>query len=337
MRMLRVWLGQAARSRTLPVVAVFGAISVLLLWLARGGDAYGSNLALNLGSEFVGTLVVIFALTPIIRRAERGRVREHRHLDFGWYIGRVRSAGLSIRILHTFSRLLLPPHDQRFLAAAADLLRRGGTARILLMHPDSVAAAQRTAELAGRGDVAIESRRNLQALDAFERGLDPGLRHRFEVRLYATSASLQVYCWDDRLLASFLPLGRLSGDHAQLEVSEDSPLGGFVTERFEELWDRSMPVDDYWRTTVTIAGDAEQRSYTARFLLVGEQFYLADPEVVAHIARAGAATVRAVLHDAPERSFRVAVLADGDEESAEVQSRYLEKYDHPETVFVRLG
>ncbi|GLY96610.1 hypothetical protein Acsp02_38650 [Actinoplanes sp. NBRC 103695] len=330
--MLRVWLGQAARSRTLPVVVVFGAVSVFLLWLARGGDAYGSNLALNLGSEFVGTLVVIFALTPIIRRAERGRVREHRHLDFGWYIGRVKTATMSIRILHTFSRLLLPPHDQRFLAAATDLLRRGGTARILLMHPDSVAAAQRTAELAGRGDVASQSRRNLQTLDVFHRALDPALRQRFEVRLYASSPSLHVYCWDDRLLASFLPIGRLSGDHAQLEVSEDSPLGGFVTERFEELWDRSTPVDDYWRTRVTIA-DA---SYTPRFLLVGERYYLADPEVVAHIARAGGDGLRAVLHHAPDRSFRVSVLVDGDDEAVEVRSRFEEKYAAPETVFVAL-
>ncbi|MEV6632468.1 hypothetical protein AB0M54_17145 [Actinoplanes sp. NPDC051470] len=336
MRMLRVWLGQVVRSRTLPVVVIFAAVSVFLLWLARGGEAYGSNLALNLGSEFVGTLVVIFALTPIIRRAERGRVREHRHLDFPWYIGRVRAAASSVRILHTFSRLLLPPHDQRFLAAATDLLRRGGTVRIMLMHPDSVAAAQRTVELGGRGDVATESRRNLQTLNEFHLGLDQALRHRCEVRLYSTSASLQVYCWDDRLLASFLPLGRLSGDHSQLEVSEDSPLGGFVTERFEELWDRSMPVDDYWRTRVTIADPGEERSYTARFLLVGDRFYLADPEVVAHIARAGASTVRAVLHHAPERSFQVTVLPDGDDEAAEVQSRYVEKYDHPETVFVRL-
>src|SRR5262245_4659927 len=113
MRLLRVWMGQAARSRTLPVVVVFGSVSVFLLWLARGGDAYGSNLALKRGAEFVGTLVVIFALTPIIRRAERGRVREHRHLDFPWFIGRVKTATTSIRILHTFSRLLLPPHDQR--------------------------------------------------------------------------------------------------------------------------------------------------------------------------------------------------------------------------------
>jgi hypothetical protein len=124
-----------------------------------------------------------------------------------------------------------------------------------------------------------------------------------------------------------------------------------------------MPVNDCWRTRVTIADEAEQRSRAARFLLVGERFDRADPEVVAHIARAGAATVGAVLHDAPqrslrvavlhdaperslrvavlhdapERSLRVAVLADGDDESAEVQSRHREEYDQPETVLVRLG
>lgn len=333
MRLLRGWVAQGLRSRTLPVLVVFAAVSAFLLWMARGLEQYGSGLALNLGSEFIGTLVVIFALTPIIRRAERGRVREHRHLDFGWYIGRVRTATTSIRILHTFSRLLLPPHDQRFLAAATDLLRRGGTARILLMHPDSVAAAQRTAELAGHGDVATESRRNLQTLDAFHRALDDTLRHRFEVRLYSTSASLQVYCWDERLLASFLPFGRLSGDHAQLEVTEDSPLGGFVTERFDELWERSMPVGDYWRTPVTLTDGTSRHTYASRFLILDDGCYLADPEVVAHIARAGGDGLSVVLQ---ERAHRVEVLTADHPDTARVRVRYLQKYDHAETVFVRL-
>src|SRR6188768_3562203 len=108
-RAARVRVARAFRSRILAVLVVFAALSATLLWLARGSADYGPNLAMNLGAELIGTLVVIFAITPIIRRAERGRVREHRHLDFGWYIDRVTTATTTIRILHTFTRMLLPP------------------------------------------------------------------------------------------------------------------------------------------------------------------------------------------------------------------------------------
>lgn len=337
LRSVRVRLAQGLRTRTLPVLLVFTALAAVMLYLARGAAEYGTSLAMDLGAEFIGALVVIFALTPIVRRAQQGRVREHRHLDFSWYTDRVMTAARTVHILHTFSRLFSPPFDQRFFDAAAGLLRRGGTVRVLLMHPDSVAAGQRTVELDGRSDVRQESRRNLQRLEKFRRSLDDSVRARFQVRLYTASASIQVYQWDERLLASFLPLGRLSGDHSQLEVSVDSPLGVFVTERFDELWGRSVALTEYWLARVTLTDESGRAEYSCRFVEVDSRQYLADPRIVAHLARTRNSAVRVESARSPGVLCQVDVVTDGHPDAAAARTGFLEKYGQPETVFVRLA
>jgi hypothetical protein len=212
LRFLRVLVDQTMRARTLAALGVFAGLSAAMLLLARGAVQYGQNLALNLAAEFVGAFVILFALTPIVRRAQHGGVREHRRLDFDWFTDRVVGARSTVRVMDTLSRLLARPFDRRFLRAANGLLQRQGRIQVLLLDPDSPAAGQRTAELEGRGDVSQETRRNLRVLAAFLDGLNDGPRQRFEVRLYSASPSVQIYQWDNRLLASFLPVGRRSGD-----------------------------------------------------------------------------------------------------------------------------
>jgi hypothetical protein len=328
-RQLRVLLDQLLRARTLAALAVFAGLSAALLLAARGAMQYRQNLALNLAAEFLGAFVILFALTPILRRAQQGGVREHRRLDFEWYTDRVMGARTTVRVLHTFSRLFAQPYDRRFLRAAAALLRRHGRVQILLLDPDSPAAAQRTAELGGHGDVGLQTRRNLRLLDAFRRSLDDGLRRRFEVRLYRAAPSVQIYQWDGRLLASFLPLGRLSGDNVQLEVSVDSPLGTFVAERFDELWRQARPIDEYMTLRLTVDDGAEAREYASRFVTVDGRHYVADAEVLAHLARCRDRAVRAVLSGT---DYTVDVVSD----ESDVRAVFLEKYDRTEPAFVRL-
>jgi hypothetical protein len=329
-RRLRVLLDQLLRARTLAALGVFAGLSAAMLLLGRGAAQYEQNLALNLASEFLGAFVILFALTPIVRRAQQGGVREHRRLDFEWYTDRVMAARTTVRVLHTFSRLFAHPYDRRFLKAADALVRRHGRVQILLLDPDSPAAAQRTAELGGHGDVGLQTRRNLRVLDAFRRGLDEGLRRRFEVRLYRAAPSVQIYQWDGRLLASFLPLGRMSGDSVQLEVSVESPLGTFVAERFDELWRQARPIDEYMALRLTVDDGAEAREYTSRFVTVDGRHYVADAEVLAHLARCRDRVVRALLSG---QDYTVDIATD---EESDVRAVFMEKYDRAEPAFVRL-
>ncbi|HEY7487522.1 MAG TPA: hypothetical protein VH912_23915, partial [Streptosporangiaceae bacterium] len=88
-RSLRAQLRHLLRARPLAAFAVFVAVTAATLLVARGIPQYRQNLALNLAAELVGTFMILFALTPIMRRAQESGVREHRRLDFDWYTDRV--------------------------------------------------------------------------------------------------------------------------------------------------------------------------------------------------------------------------------------------------------
>jgi hypothetical protein len=333
LRSLRVVLAHMLSGRSLAVIVIIVVVCGALLLLARGADRYGENLALNVAAEFIGALLIVFALTPMLRRAQQGGVREHRRLDYAWFTDRVATASDRVRVLHTFSRLFAPPYSDRFLAATRTLLRRGGFVHILLMHPDSLAAEQRTAELKGHGDVSAETRRNLRTLDEFRRTLPDDARERCEVRLSTASASVQMYQWDSRLLASFLPVGRLSGDHMQLEVAVDSPLGDFLLERFEELWPDSPTIDDYMRTPVVLRDAAGETAYAARYVADAGTYHLVDPDLVAHLARARHHEVTAMIGDI---AHTVDIVDPDAPEAAAVRTPFQAKYGRAERVFVRL-
>lgn len=336
LRSARVELNQVLRGPILAVLLIFAALSAALLFAARGIPQYGQNFALNVGAELVGAFVILFAVTPIVRRAQNGRVREHRRLDFDWYVDRVTGSTTGIRILHTFSRLFMEPFEARFFRAAGDLLRRHGRVQILLLDPDSPAAAQRTAELRGHRDVGREVRRTLHRLAAYRQSLDEHLRSRFEVRLYTASPSVAIYQWDERLLVSFLPLGELSGDSAQLEVSVASPLGDFVAERFSELWQNSAPIDDYLALRLVSSDNGQPREYTPRFVTVDGEWYVADSHLIARLARSRHDVVRVVRPDAPEQAYQLDMVAEDAAVAALLSGLFMEKYGRPEPVCVRL-
>jgi hypothetical protein len=326
---------QVLQARTLAVLTAFATLSGLTLVLARGAASYGPNLALNLAAEFIGGFVILFALTPILRRAQQGGVREHRRLDFQWYIDRVVTARTSVRVLDTYSRLCSPPFKDRFLQAALELLQRQGRVQVLLMDPDSRAAAQRTAELAGHGDVGRNTRDNLRVLNEFRDKLDEPQRSRFEARLYNSSQSVQINQWDDRLLASFFPTGGGSDDSAQLEVSIDSPLGSFVSKQFEELWQHARPIDDYMSLQLRVDdGNGGVREFRPRFVIVKDDYYVVDQEMIVLIALNRGRSLRAVLVGPPERNFLVEVVEN--HTAADARALFQEKYDQSNTAFIRL-
>ncbi|HYN93605.1 MAG TPA: hypothetical protein VES42_07125 [Pilimelia sp.] len=337
LRAIRVRLGQALRTRVLAALALFGGLAGVMLYAARDVPQYGGTFALNIGAELVAALILLFALTPILRRAQQGGVREHRRLDFAWYVDRVLAAKNDVRVLHTFSRLFGEPHDRRFLTAATGVLRRHGRVEILLLDPDSPAAAQRTKELRGHGDVAREVRQNLRVLAAFRQDLDGSMRERFEVRLYTAAPSVAIYQWDERLLASFLPLGVLSGDSTQLEVSVLSPLGSFVAERFDELWQNSTPLDAYLCLPVAVQDGRGSHPHATPFVVADGERYLADGQLLARLARSLGQGVRVTLPEAPGRAYLLEMVPEESPLGLDLAQRFLDKYARHESAFIRLA
>ena len=73
-----------------------------------------------------------------------------------------------------------------------------------------------------------------------------------------------MYRWDDRALVSFYPVGKLSGRAGQLEVTVDSPLGSFISNRFQAVWHAAASYQAL--TPVTVSDGNIERTYLVRFV-----------------------------------------------------------------------
>ena len=319
------------RPRNIAVLVLFAVPSWIALAYARGVSQYGGNLALNLGAEFIGSFIVLVAFSPMLRRAARGQVLEHRRMNFDWYVDRVAAATGRVRVMHTFTRLFERPYDDRFFGYGRALLDRGGAMQVLLLAPDSAAARHRTEALGGRVNVAAMVRANLNALSRFRDQLPPESRERMDVRLYRTSAAVTLYQWDDRALISFLPLGGLSGDTVQLETSIESNLGDFALGQFEDLWEAAIPLDAYLIATLVVGSSARELPYVQ----VDDVVYVVDELLEAECLGGSPRLAGSVARFRDVDSFRTEVVF-ADHTKTQLRTLCRDKYDRDGSAFVQL-
>jgi hypothetical protein len=239
-------------------------------------------------------------------------------------------------VLDTFSYLFDRPRADTFFRAAREAMSRQAHVRVLLLHPDSRAARQRASELvAGPGQVDLhrEIMRNVRLLDEFATSLTEPLAHRFEARLYAASASVTLYRWDDRSLVSFLPIGRLSGDGTQLEVGSTSPLGTFVGERFDELWDHGTPITECLRMRLDVT-DGQSTAFThhCEYVHHDDRIHVAEPALLAHLAVRNTTLYASVPPDSA--TFLLEAVDPAEQEA--LGTVFADKYERTGHSFVRL-
>ncbi|MER7893128.1 DUF5919 domain-containing protein [Micromonospora sp. NPDC094482] len=255
--------GRTARQRRAFVVggALLGVATAMLLaaWRSTG---FLSDLLLNLGASVVLAAISYVIFDPLFEEARKARVQEHLSFDQQAFVARLHRSGRRVRILDTWTILLEQQHRAATLAAVEAALRSGAQVQLLLLDPDCTAAQQRSEELERqRVNVPKQIRANLRHLAALQEKLDredKGLRPRLQVRIYDASPSIQLYQWDGQALISFFPIGKLSFNVPQLEVDMDSPWGGFVHARFEELWEHeqaTLSLERYWSAAVTLSHD----------------------------------------------------------------------------------
>jgi hypothetical protein len=121
-------------------------------------------------------------ITPLVRRAADGRVREHPRLDHRWFVDQVGGATSSVRIMDTYSNLLDGPHTENFFHAVELALEREATVRILLLNPESLTPHAHEPD---DPNAYREIMRNLRALYDFCNRVRPTLLSRnLSVRLY---------------------------------------------------------------------------------------------------------------------------------------------------------
>jgi hypothetical protein len=296
--------------------------------------------ALNLGTGGLGAILTVAIIGPVLRYVQEGTVREHDKLDYAWLTGQMADVTQQIQILTTFSNLLVSPVGERFLRMVRSALDRRARVEILLLNPGSLAVGVRQHELAAsEHNVQRVIMRNLRRLSGFTAELPERQRQDFEVRLYDASASITLYRWDDRVLVSFLPIGKLSESGAQLEVTTRSPLGEFLEQRFLDLWNGAgtVTMDDFLHVSVALVEDEHTvRNFRTRFVVHEELHYVVHTEVLAAMARRPQRLV-AFLHGESGRLHEL-VIADGQQPDllGTLDAAFLEKYDAHAHAFVGL-
>ncbi|WCN84212.1 DUF5919 domain-containing protein [Micromonospora sp. LH3U1] len=331
-----VWAGRGGRQRRAFVVGgpllLVACLMLVAAWLSSG---FLSDLLLNLGASVVLAAISYVIFDPLFEEARKARVQEHLSFDQQAFVTRLHRSGRRVRILDTWTILLEQRHREETLTAVRSALANGAQVQLLLLDPDCTAAQQRSEELERqRVDVPRQIRTNLRHLAAFSDALDSRLRHRLQVRLYDASPSIQLYQWDGRALISFFPIGKLSFNVPQLEVDMDSPWGGFVHARFEELWEHeqaTLNLERYWSVTVTLRHDnSDVIEVRVPYVTVDGQHYV---DCRGFRVTGGPLTVRAALPPRASGStpavFALAQPADGDRTRAAVVERHFDqKYGH---------
>ncbi|MFJ8494175.1 hypothetical protein ACIRBZ_38420 [Streptomyces sp. NPDC094038] len=339
LRWLMRTLRTPRRPQSLTVLALLAAVAGLLLWRASTMDSYGQNLALNLGTDLVGVVITVFVIGPLISRAQEGRVREHTRLDYEWFAAQVHGSTSNVKVLDTFSNLFGPQFAERLFRGVRSATASGARVQILLLDPDSLAVILRGRELGEQSaDIRRDIMRNLRTLDGFARRLDATSRQLLEVRLCSTSPGVTLYRWDERCLVSFLTVGRLSGEGVQLEVAVRSPLGTFVEQRFDELWQQGKPMERFTRLPVTLVDATDgRRDFVCHFVFLDDRLYVAAPDLVTYLARHRLDQLSA-YSDALSASgaHDVIVVDDESELHRRLIQHFGEKYDARAAAFVEL-
>jgi len=210
--------------------------------------------------------------------------------DPTYFISRISASRLSVRLLNTWTDLVTAEHRDAFSEAVLTAIDAGAIVQILLLDPDSPAAAARSADLAHRIDVAARIRSNLILLDALRDRLEPMLRSRLAVRLYNEQPLTTYHRWDSGALVSSFPVGVSSAAATQHEASVSSTLVQFVEQHFERLWSPagSIALDDYLRVELRISpADAGGLTLGCEFVRQDGVVYVASPRLAELLRHSG--------------------------------------------------
>ncbi|MEC3981218.1 hypothetical protein [Amycolatopsis sp. H20-H5] len=336
--------GYLARRRAYVAIAgVLAVLTALLLVAAAGSADYGRNLALNLGADLIGTIVVLFLIAPMIERGDRGRDSVLDRFDHKAFIRQAGDARHRIMVLELWLDLLQGTYRKPFADALRGALKRDVELRILLLDPDAAAARQRADDL-GRTNVNTNILENLQRLHEFRQSLPERLRGNIDIRVYAALPPVQMYRVDDRLIVSFFPVNMTSWNAAQYQTNPQAQLGTFVCAKFDELWDaeNTRTLEQFRRVDVEVGFGAEMDSYQVRFVTDGEHTYLGGRDIVDAHANTGIAGLHARLVRGNAQGERDVLTADaltlleaGDPDHHDVQTLFERKYGHNHEVVLK--
>jgi len=331
-------------------------VVVILLVYSWPQPNWGRNLALNLSADLIGTIIVLFTVSPLLARAESQGDHVRDSFDRGAFMRQAADARRQILILELWTDMLQEAYRERFLRALHSALKQQVTIRMLLLSPDGRAAEQRADDLLQKTDVVGDILDNLRILHEFIYGEVPEVLGRnIDVRVYSALPPVQMYQVDTQVVVSFYPVNVTSWNATQYLTSPDSQLGKFVGDKFDELWKArsTRTLDQFWETTVIVwsgtnsggngSNHADERRYSVRFVTQHERVYVSGRSIIADHAEKGISGLTArsvdgnVTGTSDERGPFSLIRVDSASETYKgVQDLFSHKYGQEHHVFLEL-
>lgn len=273
----RQFTGYVGRRKEYVAVGIaLGVVAAVLAVVAGSTGSPIRDLSLNLSADLVGTIVVLFVVGPVFDRSNRNQERVLPRLDHDDLLRQIENSKKNVTILELWTDLLEPHLERRFRRAIDTALERGSHVQILLLDPHNPAAEQRGREL-GRTDVPQSIMQNVVLLHQMRKRLNDELRDRFDVRIYSSLPSAQVYQVDDHILASFFPTRVPSWDSPQYQTKPHYGLGIFLTRQFDDLWTGEQTRTMHQFRYLTLREiDTDASDGKVRFATFGDLLYVGD-------------------------------------------------------------
>lgn len=239
------------RSRTTLIALI--VLSFLIVGFTAVASATGFHdglvpaFSLNAACDLLGAAIFLFLIEPIVRSAVIG-IRAHPHFNAPRFRQRVAAARHTVRILDTSSQVVLadPERQFRFREALRKAVDNGAQVMILLMSPASDASRARAQQLRGRYpnlDLDLNITQTIKQLREYKQALGDHDGSRLQVRLYTTPPPFILYGADDVLIYTTVPNDAIADDSPQVEVNDQSLLGGYLIDGFDDLWETSRELD----------------------------------------------------------------------------------------------
>jgi hypothetical protein len=318
---------------------VFGTLIVALgvaAWSAGFHTGFWPNFLLNSAGDLIGGAVVFFLIEPIVRQATAlHQIRQHPRLDYGWFLRRVGEARDQIRILDTYSGLFGADRDAA-IRALRDAAVNGVNIRVLLMSPNTDASALREFQLRQAkpglwmNDKIQANIADFRMLEAAILAVANGRSHgRLELRVYTVAAPFSLYGWDKKMLFAFLPPHAFSDQSTQLEISDQSQLGGEALDQFQAIWQDAAPIPQL--LPIQVVDEQATRDLLVRFVHADNATYLVSKRIEAAIRANPALRIRFGDQDT---EFQAEVAAPDDPLQPTLNDEFYTKYARrPDALF----
>jgi hypothetical protein len=272
-----------------PSFLIGSILSILSIFLIALSSLGGEKLTFysflqNLGFNLLGTVCAFIAFEIILRRLKEIDEQQGVKLEFFnkiefiniiYQSKQIQNNIASIRIMETWTELLKDDHyKEKFANVLLNFIDNNTNSeiQILLLNPDNIDLVEaRSNELKTASpefiniNVAENIYLNLREIQNINNQLESYEKvNKLKVKLYNTSPSLSIYMCTPHLFVAFFRSGKLSTMGKQLKLPVDSPVGGFINERFDEIWQdpRTTTLEDFLYLKVeVIQGGIAQRSY----------------------------------------------------------------------------